>query len=158
MQAQQLSLRDIHLPDTLGWWPPAIGWWILVLLIPLFCWAIIWLVKRLTRKTALKMAKKIVQKIKQDSTLDNKQKLLEISALIRRVAISISPRSETASLTGQAWLEYLDSSVKGSPFTQGVGQCLADRHYQNIPTADLDIPALLNLCDLWLKAQKENKK
>jgi len=27
------SLRDIHLPDAISWWTPAIGWWILLALV-----------------------------------------------------------------------------------------------------------------------------
>lgn len=26
------QLRDIHLPDPIGWWPPAPGWWIVAIL------------------------------------------------------------------------------------------------------------------------------
>ena len=28
-----LPLRDLHLPEPVGWWPPAPGWWILLLLV-----------------------------------------------------------------------------------------------------------------------------
>ena len=157
MEPNQLNLRDIHLPDPIGWWPPAIGWWLLAVLIPLLSVLIIWLYKRITRKTAIKAAKKLLLKIKLDSSIDEMNKLIELSAVIRRVAISISPRAETASLTGQTWLEYLDSSVKGTPFTLGAGKVLADTHYQNTPSSDLDIPALINVCEDWLKAQKTNK-
>ena len=157
MQAQQLALRDIHLPETLGWWPPALGWWLLAILIPLFFLIIIWIYRRITRKTAIKMAKKRLIALKKDVDLDDRQKLIELSALIRRVVISISSRNETASLTGQYWLEYLDSTVNGSPFTSGAGRFLADNHYQKILAADLDISAVINVCENWLNAQKNKK-
>jgi len=158
MGPQQLELRDIHLPDTtFSWWPPAIGWWILAIIIPLLCFFIFWLYKRITRKTALKTAKKLLLQIKHDTNLEDKHKLIELSELIRRVAISISPREETASLTGRAWLEYLDSSVKETPFSQGVGRCFADAQYQKTAMIDLDMSLLITLCENWLKAQKEKK-
>ena len=157
MQAQQLDLRDIHLPETLGWWPPAMGWWVLAVLIPLLFVFIIWIYKRITRKTAIKTAKKLLIEIKKDNALDSRQKLIELSALIRRVVVSHSLRNETASLTGQHWLEYLDSTVNGSPFTSGAGRFLADNHYQKILAADLDISAVINVCENWLNAQKNKK-
>ncbi|MCK5188631.1 MAG: DUF4381 domain-containing protein [Methylococcales bacterium] len=157
MQAQQLALRDIHLPETLGWWPPAIGWWLLAILIPLLFVLIVWIYRRITRKTAIKTAKKLLLEIKRDNDLDDRQKLIELSALIRRVVVSHSFRNETASLTGQRWLEYLDSTVKGSPFTSGAGHFLADAHYQKSPVADVDISAVINVCENWLKSQKSKK-
>ncbi len=156
-QAPQLNLKDIHLPDAINWWPPAIGWWLLAVLTPLFCFFLFWLYKRLTRKTAIKTAKKLILQIKQNTQTDDKQKLAELSQLIRRVAISLSPRAETASLTGQTWLEYLDKSVTGTPFSHGAGKVLATAQYQKPSTTNIDITSLINVCEDWLKAQKENK-
>ncbi len=157
MQAQQLSLRDIHLPETIGWWPPAIGWWISALLMIMLITIAILLYKRITRKTAVKTAKKILLSIKQNSSLADKEKLVALSELMRRVAVSLSPRKEIASLTGQAWLDYLDGTVKGAPFSSGVGTALAD-HYKKECPDDLDINRLIVLCEQWLLVQKENKK
>jgi len=151
MGPQQLPLRDIHLPEAIGWWPPAIGWWILAVLIPLFCWFVFWLYKRITRKTAVKTAKKLLKNIKQDNDLDT---LIALSELLRRVAISQSPRTETAGLTGHAWLAYLDKTVKGTPFTEGQGKIFANVHYQKQIPTDLDMPTVTQLCETWLKAQK----
>lgn len=158
MEAQQLELKDIHLPEIVGWWPPAIGWWIVAILAPLSCLLLVWLYKRITRKTALKSAKKLLISIKQDSSLEDDEKLKQLSELVRRVAISISPRAEVASLTGQAWLTYLDGSVKGTPFTQGIGVVFADAHFRRTPHPDLDLSQLMTLCEKWLAAQKEPKK
>jgi len=33
IDVSQLPLRDIHLPGPVGWWPPAIGWWLVAALV-----------------------------------------------------------------------------------------------------------------------------
>ena len=153
MQPTQLPLKDIHLPEAIGWWPPAIGWWLLAVLIPLSIAFLYWLHKRLTRRTAIKTAKNNLAAIKSNPALDNSKKLHELSMLIRRVAISVNPRTEVASLTGRQWLAFLDSSVKGSPFSEGCGQLLTDAPYRNTSPGELEITQLISLCEDWLKAQ-----
>ena len=41
------QLRDIHLPVEPGWWPPAIGWWLLALMLAA---AVAWLAWRLAAR------------------------------------------------------------------------------------------------------------
>lgn len=153
MNSTLLGLKDIHEPEAIGWWPPAIGWWILAISIPLLIIFIIWFYKRVTRKTAIKTAKKMLAELKQDVTGDNLQTLCDLSVLVRRVAISVSPRAKAASLTGRQWLEFLDSSLTGAPFSDGIGQLLADAPYRKIPPTELEISQLFELCENWLKAQ-----
>lgn len=157
MNPTLLDLKDIHEPEAIGWWPPAIGWWILAVSIPLLVICLIWLYKKFTRKTALKTAGKILLEIKQDSARDNLQKLCDLSVLVRRVAISMSPRAKAAGLTGRQWLAFLDSSVKGTPFSEGIGQLLADAPYRKTPPTELEISQLTDLCDNWLKSQAKLK-
>ncbi|WP_432742973.1 DUF4381 domain-containing protein [Methylobacter sp. G7] len=156
MNPTLLDLKDIHEPEVIAWWPPAIGWWILAVLIPLLIIFFIWLYKKLTRKTALKTARKILIQIKHDATRDNLQKLCAVSVLLRRVAISVSPRAKVAGLTGRQWLEFLDTSVKGLPFSEGVGQLLADAPYRKMPPTELEISQLIELCEDWLKSQAKS--
>ncbi|MDP1664012.1 MAG: DUF4381 domain-containing protein [Methylobacter sp.] len=157
MNPTLLDLKDIHEPEAIGWWPPAVGWWILAVTIPLLIIFLVWLYKRLTRKTALKTANKILARIKQDATRDSLQKLSDLSILIRRVAISVSPRTRSAGLTGRQWLEFLDTSVKGLPFSEGIGQLLADGPYRKTPPTELEISQLIGLCEDWLKSQTKQK-
>ena len=151
---QELALRDIHLPETIGIWPPAIGWWLLLILIPLslyLCW---FLYKRLTRHTAVKNANVLLAAIKNDRKTDDLHKLQQLSQLLRRVAISTAPRQQSAGLTGNDWLQFLDESVAGSPFSTGEGRYLADAHYRKTLPNDVDIAAIIKLSEAWLKEQK----
>ncbi len=158
MEPTKLPLRDIHLPEAIGWWPPAIGWWLLAILIPLLIALMFWLYKRITRKTAIKAAKKLLLQIKQDQQRGNNQKVRDLSALVRRTAISTNVRNECAGLTGQQWLEFLDRSVTGAPFSQGIGQLLANAPYQQSAPTEQEISQLTSLCEDWLNAQTKRKR
>ena len=155
MPSPQLPLRDIHLPQEISWWPPAIGWWLLAALLPLAGWLAYRLFKRLNRnaaiKKALKIAKQHLATIETDGNMGSMQKLCELSVLIRRVAISVAPRSEVAGLTGSAWLAFLDSGFKDAPFSEGVGRLLVDAPYRKTPPTEPEISDLIDLCRDWLK-------
>jgi len=153
MPAVNLPLRDIHLPEAISGWPPAMGWWVLAVLIPLTLGILYWVYKTLTRKTAIKAARKALAAIKQDTDQDKLRKLTEISMLMRRIAVSLAPRTEAAGLTGHAWLNYLDRSLTGRPFSEGVGRYLGEAPYRKEAPAGLDITQLIALCEDWLKVQ-----
>lgn len=157
MQATSLALKDIHTPQAIGWWPLAPGWWLVAVLVPVVVFLLFRLYKRLTRKTAIKTAKKLLTELKQDLSIDNSKKLYTLSTLIRRTAISVAPREKVASLTGQAWLAFLDASVVGSPFSEGVGHYLADAPYRQSLPEDLDISQLISLCEIWLNALSKQR-
>lgn len=152
---QSLPLRDIHLPEAISWFPPAIGWWFLLVLIPLVIVGAWYLFKRLTRNTAIKSAKKLLVTIKADENLGDLEKLQQISKWLRRVSMSNAPRKLSAGLKGNAWLRHLDNSVQGSPFSEGIGQCLIDAPYRQSAPENLDIDSLITLCETWLKGQEK---
>lgn len=149
---EPLALKDIHLPEVIGWWPPAPAWWLAPLLLFSLAWLGRWLYRRLTRKTAVKSAKKLLQDIRSQSD-EPRQTLQALSALLRRTAISIDGRQAVAGLNGQAWLTYLDRSLPDRPFSEGVGRCLTDALYRPLIHEDIDTQALFVLCERWLKQQ-----
>lgn len=153
---QELALRDIILPTEIGLWPPAIGWWALLIIIPASLYLCYWLYKRLTRQTVLKQAKKSLLTITSSSNNSERQTLQQLSIWLRRVAISVDGRQHCASLTGQDWLRYLDTSVAGKPFSEGQGRYLIDALYSPELAKDLDIPAISALCEQWLKGLKHD--
>ena len=156
MEPTQLDLRDIHLPESIGWWPPAIGWWVLAILIPILIGILFLVYKKLTRRTAIKTAIKMLEKIKLDTGSNDEQKLEALSVLLRRTAISVFPRSEAASLTGQSWLEFLDAPLGDDRFSKGIGSALINSRYQK-QKPKLAIPELIVLCEDWLTVLKKRK-
>lgn len=150
---EQLPLRDIHLPDAVGFWPPAPGWWALALLLPALLFGLRQLYKRIRRRSAVKIAGKLLQSMRRQPNGDAKQTLAALSALLRRVALSTAPRRDVASLSGLAWLQYLDRSLPDAPFSQGPGRCLADAHFRPHAPAEAELDAVFELCERWLKQQ-----
>lgn len=152
-----LPLKDIHLPTGIDWWPPALGWWLVAIVLPLLILGLVLLYRRLTRQTAVKAAQKLLQRIRQQPDQDPLQTLSALSVLLRRTALSNDPRDEVAQLHGQAWLEYLDRLLPDAPFSQGEGRCLADGHFRPNLADDTDLEALLALCERWLKQQDQRR-
>ncbi len=149
----QLPLRDIHIPESISWWPPAPGWWallalfLLLLLISFITW-------RFRRRRYLKRASssRLEQLFTEYQTHgDSRQLLNELSLLMRRIALSHYPRNAVAGLAGRAWLEFLDLGVAGTAaqggFSSGAGAALAQAPYR--PEVQVDMEALHRLCIQW---------
>lgn len=152
---KDLPLKDIHLPEAITWWPLAIGWWVLIVIVVAAIIGSYWLYKRLTRKTATKQAKAVLLQIRQNASSDVLQTIKELSACLRRVAISVDSRENAAGLVGDAWLSYLDKSMDEAPFKTGIGRLLVDAPYQQLATKDVDSNVLISLCETWVARQKE---
>jgi hypothetical protein len=150
---EQLPLRDIHLPQPVSWWPLAPGWWLLTGLLLILIILGVYVHKRLKQQAAIKVANKLLLAINQQNQ-DPLQTLVALSALLRRVAISTAPRTDVAALSGSAWLAYLDKPFPDTPFSLGVGRCLANAQYRQTLPADTDIDELFKLCSRWLQLQK----
>lgn len=157
---QSLPLRDIHLPQGIGWWPPAVGWWILLALVLLLAYIAMRAYRYFTRTTATTQAVKLLDTLRLDDSISQIEKVRQLSCLLRRLAISVDSDSEVAGLYDRAWLNYLDQSVPGTPFTQGPGTILADGPYrQRISVSDggvaeQEIMALMQLSKVWIRAQE----
>ena len=155
-----LPLHDIHLPEPVSWWPLAPGWWILLLLIIVTVSLITLFIQRRRnhRSSAIYLARLELKRIKNEFDLDQDKSILvkELSELIRRLSISIFKRDEAASLTGQAWLEYLDQFTENKSFSRGVGRIFIEAPYQARP--DYDSTELLLLISSWIESAGNSRR
>ena len=105
------QLRDIQDLDPVSWWPPATGWWLLLLLtLTLIIGLVLWL--RNLRKYPpgswhRDAYQNLVKLKKQASNLSDSQLAGQLSGLLRRIALVRLGREQAAGLSGDAWLEWL---------------------------------------------------
>lgn len=151
-----LALRDIHLPTQVSWWPPAPGWWLVLGIILLFIVVAVLLYRRYQVRKLYQAATQELQKIKQDyaQTHDDQQLVQQLSIYLRRACLTFYPRVDVAGLTGNAWLEFLDSVLENSKdprrFGDEAARVLVSAPYQLQQQIDAEV--LLSLCESWSKS------
>jgi uncharacterized protein DUF4381 len=141
MNPEELPLRDLHLPDMTGWWPPAPGWWLVAALLAI---ALIVMLRRCyrhwrknaARRLALRRLAVIRAEYQHGSCAVELGK--ELSELTRRTMLAYYPRAAVAGLTGDDWLEWLDQGLDGKPFSEGAGKMLESLPYMKPQAVDDD--------------------
>lgn len=134
------QLKDIHLPASIGCWPWALGWWLLLLSLPVLmivCLALqkpyrSYCIKRLFL-LELEDIKKAYQK-HQNASMALKQ----LADLLKRVALMAYPRQQVASLHGQAWVQFLQDTSKRQDMSE-ILPLLQKSLYQPDVTADISV-------------------
>lgn len=145
------QLKDIHLPESIGWWPLAPGWYV-VMLLALFLMITVgyFAYKRHTNALAKNQALELLNTYKEQYEKDRNAQLASarISELLRRVALVYYPRSEVASLHGDAWVEFLNQTGKGVDF-KPVQSMLLDSPFKTSETVNLK--PLITRAQRWIK-------
>lgn len=155
----ELPLRGIHLPDPVGWWPPAPGWWMLaIIMIATMVIAIRWYRNYQRRMAVYYSARHELEQVKQryQQSHDTLQLSRELSVVLRRVAISIASREQAAGLIGESWLAFLDNVIDKPLFDSDIGRQLLTAPYQPIQATDVE--ALLDICEQWLMLASRKKQ
>ena len=115
--------------------------------------------RKRTLLSALNLARDELSRIEDDFNLQNDpvKIIRSLSALLRRLCISIYPRSETASLTGKEWLEFLDRPFSSAHFTSEKGRILVEAPYRQ-QVSNTEVEFLLNYSRDWIKMVSEQKE
>jgi hypothetical protein len=156
----ELELKDIHLPDSILWWPPAPGWWVLGVVLITFLFLMLLLLPKLWRWLRYKPVRSLSLKefylIKQShqQQADQKQTLQAITTLLRRTVMSKSGRIGHAGVVGDDWINQLNQMSQKDCFTQAQGKLLKHGRYQPAIEGQnkADIDSLLQSCENWIKS------
>lgn len=104
------QLRPNHLPEPVGLWPPAAGWWLLAaIVLTLLVLGAGYAYRRWQnnryRSAALQQARKMFADYHDHQSL---QRLVnDANELLKRVALHAFPKSRVAGLNGDAWSRFL---------------------------------------------------
>lgn len=144
-------LRDIHLPDAVSWWPPAIGWWILLVIVISI---IIFLPRLYRRVTYIPLNKIALQSFENIiASYNNSNNPVELitatSKLLRQVAMSYHPREEVACLTGEEWIDLLNTMTSEPIFNQEIKELLMNAPYQEY--AQINSEQFINNMTNWFQ-------
>lgn len=148
------QLHDIHLPDPVSLWPPAVGWWIVILLALIAAFfivrqaLIIWRNGRYKRE-AFKLLKQVDAQFAGETL--NSEGLLAITHIMKRVSIKRYPNASVQRLTGNAWLKFLDTKGNTNQFSNGPGEVLGDALFKQTTVAEKK--PLTALTKRWIKQQ-----
>lgn len=149
------QLRDLHLPQAVADWPPALGWWLLAGLV---LFGLVWSMRALHRRYKSNAYRRFAQReleaivAEHAETQDARRALSRLQFLMKRVAMTAFNRAEVAALSGVAWTQFLDATSTTNQFSLGPGELLIDGPYQatqDHPSHELT--ALFSLCAEWLK-------
>lgn len=143
MESQLALLRDIRVPESIGWWPLAYGWWLaLALICTATISAFIWnfLRKRTARYLALRELESLTAGNPRDFATG-------LSMLFRRVARRKD--SHAMQLSGESWAKYLSDTGLKPALAQHVAAATYALRMDAAPSSE----TLRSAAATWIRRQ-----
>jgi len=155
MDTSQLPLRDIHLPEPIGWWPLAYGWWLLLVLIMACACGIIWWVKRRKadpRRYALQSLNDIERQYASSdkSPNDDQATLIQCNILLKRTALSMYPHEDIARLSGTRWVSFLKQHSQKTD-DDLLNQLVTGPYQASSSASNIEISRLIQFTRQWVR-------
>lgn len=143
-----VDLRDIHAAVAPEFWPPAPGWWLLAITLTVIS---LFTARYLIHTWRQRQQRRgILEELDNINARSPAEVATHVSTLLRRVALMRFERNEVASLSGEAWLSFLDRTGGNGAFSNGVGNVLATAPYAAHGIDDADSKALVLLARNWI--------
>lgn len=156
------QLEPLLAPAPVGWWPPAPGWWLLALALPVLLWGLLRLLRRLPRHARSTAGEAPLDPQRQAALSELEQLpkpydgaeagpwLQQLNALLKRLCRQRYPDSHSHTLSSRAWLAFLDNRCPAAGLTRWM--ILVEGAYR--PHCSLDDKAIAGLNQavaIWIR-------
>ncbi len=149
IQAELAKLHDIRLPEPVGWWPLAPGWWVLIALVVLIALAALALEyrrRRTVRFAALRELAALKERMSDDAAAP--QVAADLAVLVRRIILTGPDAQRLAGLSGPDWAAELGRGKGG--FSETAAAFVANAPYA--PARDrAALQAALAEAETWIR-------
>ncbi|MBT1446319.1 DUF4381 family protein [Shewanella sp. JM162201] len=149
------QMKDISLPPDIEFWPPAP--WVLpmaLLLFVLLSLLLWWAYRRFkvnrAKRKALLAPKEAALALLDNITLDDSESVLTLSGVLKRAALSYFPRDEVASLSGNAWSEFLARTLPPAKTGSHSFTLLHSHSYRQLTLSSAEADGLKAAARAWL--------
>lgn len=156
------QLQPLIPPPAIGLWPPAPGWWLLLLLMVGLGWGAWWLRRYLSGKRLVVTTEQPLDPVRV-AALEELSRftkpydgapagawLQQLNGLLKRLCRSHYPYSQSHTLNGRKWLAFLDNRCPAAGLTRWM--ILVEGAYK--PECKLDdkaISGLTQAVDIWIR-------
>ncbi|WP_458765653.1 DUF4381 domain-containing protein [Cupriavidus basilensis] len=150
------ELQEIPLPPPVSYLPQTWGWGVLAALLLALAGQLAWRAwrrhqaNRYRRDAFAELARIEAGLTATGSDASRREALAALPALVKRVVLAFAPRTQVASLSAQAWLDYLDGTWRAGSFTSGPGRLLPELAYCQHPPPAAEVTALIALLRAWI--------
>ncbi len=145
MMAPLDKLHGFYQPAPPTWAPQTVGWYCLFSLIAI---AAIWVLIYEIRRWLFSRYRRVA--LKELPTLP----VNELSALLKRTALSAWPREKVASLSGAEWTRFLDGTLRGGGFLDAPGNRIEDLAFHSVVIAAEEETQLRKLAAKWIRRHR----
>lgn len=154
------QLHDIQLPDPIGWWPLAFSWWILIFSVTSILIGILWYYLDLKRRNVYRVtALAKLDEILQQSMVLNHDKIAQINALLKQVAITAYGRNKTANLYQQDWMNFLSDTSSYIPQPENLPDIMQLAYKGSSGSQEMDsneaLATLVDYARKWIKGHHQ---
>ncbi len=146
MTAPLDKLHDFCQPPPPSWRPQTIGWYVVFAIAALL---VLWLAMHLVRRW-------LANRYRREALHELAQARPEqLSELLKRTALSAWSREKVASLSGAAWLKFLDDSARSHLFQSTPAGLLEEIALRPVSLSTEDESAVRKAAATWIKKHRK---